>query len=72
MPILLAAGSPTGPSVDIAPGLPLRLILVDLSDQGTLAVGVFPSETWLAADFDNRLADVVPVLDTFEFHPPMP
>ena len=65
-------GTEVGPVCGIAPTMPVRLILLDLGDGRTMAIGIFdlgPSEP---AQFDEQVAEAMPVIESFEFHPPTP
>ena len=72
MQILLGAGSETGPLVGLDAGSPLRLILLDLTDGRTLAIAIFGIEPSQSSQFEERAAEAMPVVESFEFHPPVP
>jgi len=69
---ILLGASETGPSVGIGPDSPLRLILLDLTDERTMAVAIFNVEPSQPSEFEKQVAEVMPVIESFEFHPPMP
>ncbi len=70
MPILLEAGS--GPSVGISPAHPLRVILLDLTGGRTMAVAIYGVEPSQASSFDAQVAEAMPIIESFAFHPPGP
>jgi hypothetical protein len=71
VPILLAGGSGAVPSVVIGSDHPMRLILLDLTGGRTMsvAVGIEPPQV---SQFEEQVAGVMPVIESFEFHPPTP
>lgn len=72
MPILVEAGSGTGPVAGIGPDNPLRLILLDLDGGRTMAIAIYSGGQSTPAAFEERVAEVMPIIDSFEFHPPTP
>jgi hypothetical protein len=72
MPILVLSDTAISPVFAIAPGMPLRLILLDLSDGRTMAAGIFTFDPSAAPLFDDLAAAAMPVIESFEFHPPAP
>jgi hypothetical protein len=67
--ILRRSASGSGPFVAVYPNVPVRLILLDLTDGRTMAIA-----TLLAEPFQGSVSDafaaVMPVIESFEFHPP--
>ena len=53
-------------------GHPIRLILLDLSDGRTMSVAVSSVDPSEPSAFAKQLAEAMPVVESFEFHPPMP
>ena len=51
---------------------PVRLILLDLSDERTLAVAIFTLEPSEPSTFAKQVAAAMPVIESFEFHRPTP
>jgi hypothetical protein len=72
MPLVHEAGSETGPGVGLGPDHPLRLILLDLTDGRTMAVAIFEIEPSQSSVFEAHVAEVMPIVESFEFHPPTP
>jgi hypothetical protein len=71
VPILHQAGGP-GPMVGLAPNQPVRLILLDLAAGRTMAVVTFGIGPLPPSEFEKQLAEVMPIIESFEFHPPTP
>lgn len=69
--ILHEAGSATGPIVGLAPDKPLRLILVRLTSDQTMAIAIYDAGSSSSA-FEAHLGDVMPVVKSFEFRSPPP
>jgi hypothetical protein len=72
MPILVEAGSQTGLVAGIGRDHPLRLILLDLGGERTMAIAIFSVEPSQPSLFEERVAEGMPVIESFEFHPPKP
>jgi hypothetical protein len=72
VPIVHQAGSATGPEVGLAPDQPVRLILLDLADGRTMAVAIFSLGPAQRSEFEERMAEVMPVIESFEFRAPAP
>jgi hypothetical protein len=72
VPILHQAGSETGPVVVLAPDQPVRLILLDLADGRTMAVAIFDLGPSQPSQLEADLGEVMPIIESFEFHPPTP
>ena len=68
MPIVVQAGSERGPVVGIAPDHPMRLILLDLGSERTVAIVAFALEPTTDAEFNEQVATAMPVIESFEFH----
>ena len=70
IPILHQAGS--GPMVVLGPTRPVRIILLDLGDERTMAVVIFNFEPSQPNQFQQQVAGVMPIIESFEFQPPTP
>ena len=71
LPILVAARSEPGPMVGLSRDHPVRLILLNLTDGRTLSVAIFSPEPAQPSAFDAQVAEVMPIIESFEFHPAM-
>jgi hypothetical protein len=65
------AGSTTGPLVGLEPGNPLRLILVRLTSEKTMAIAIYDVGSSPSL-FAPHQAEVMPVVQSFEFRAPSP
>ena len=72
MPILAQAGSESGPEAGIGRDHPLRLILLDLGGERTMAIVVFSPEPSQPSAFEDQAADAMPIIESFEFRAPTP
>jgi hypothetical protein len=72
VPILHQAGSATGPAVGLSLNHPVRLILLDLADGRTIALSIFGLEPSQQSEFEERMAQVMPIIESFKFQPPTP
>jgi hypothetical protein len=66
----LVYASPMGPLVGIGPDHPARLILVDLDGGRTIAIAVAcfgPAQPHQVAE---QIARAMPIIESFDFHPP--
>lgn len=72
VPLLQEAGSELVPGLGLGPDHPLRLILLDLTGRRTIAVAIFEMEPSQLSAFKAQVAEVMPIIETFEFHPPTP
>jgi len=70
--ILHQAGSGPGPGVGVEPGHPVRLILLDLTGDRTLAIAIFEVEPSQPSVFQAHVAEAMPIIESFDFHPPTP
>ena len=70
--ILRVGGSVAGPIVGLAKDQPLRLILVRLTDERTLAIALFDIGPSRPSTFEAHLAMLMPIVHSFEFHAPAP
>jgi hypothetical protein len=70
--ILNGGGPAHGPVVGLSPDHPVRLILLDLGSERTLAVVIFNLEPSQPVQFQNQVAALMPIIESFEFHPPTP
>ena len=71
LPILNGGGAP-GPVVGLSPDHPVRLILLDLGNGRTMAVVIFDLEPSQPVPFQTQVAEVMPIIESFEFHPLTP
>jgi hypothetical protein len=58
--------------VGLEPDHPVRLILLDLGDGRTMAVAISDIGPAQPSQFEAHMAEVMPVVESFEFHPPTP
>jgi hypothetical protein len=76
VPIVHQAGSgmgpPGGPLVALAPDQPVRLILLDLADGRTMAIAIFDLGPSTPAQLQADLAEVMPIIASFEFRSSTP
>jgi hypothetical protein len=72
VPILHQAGSATLPEVALVPNQPVRLILLDLADGRTMAISIFDLGPSTPSQLEADLADVMPIIESFEFQSPPP
>ena len=72
VPILLQSESGPGPAIGISRDHPVRLILLDLTHGRTVAITIFDPEPSTSAQFDEKVAAAMPVVESFEFSAPSP
>ena len=72
MPLLHEAGAETGPGFGLGSDRPVRLVLLDLTGGRTLAVAIFEIEPSERSVFEAHAAELMPIIESFEFHPPTP
>jgi hypothetical protein len=72
IPILHQAGSEPAPLVGLARDHPVRLILLDLTGGRTLAIAIFEPEPSQPSVFEAHAAEVMPIIESFEFAAPTP
>jgi len=72
MPLVLGLESERSAGVGLVLNGPIRLILLDLSGGRTMAVAVFSGGPSQPSQFEEQVAEAMPVIESFEFHPPMP
>jgi hypothetical protein len=72
VPIVRLGGTSLGPLVGLTPNHPVRLYLLDLADGRTLAVAIFSPEAVERSRFDEQMADVTPIVESFEFQAQTP
>jgi hypothetical protein len=70
IPILLQSGSGPRAAIGISRDHPVRLILLDLANGRTLAIAIFDLEAVTPTQFDGHVSDVMPIIESFEFHAP--
>jgi hypothetical protein len=68
MPIVVQAGPGMGPVAGIGPDHPIRLILLDLGGDRTMAIVAYGIEPTTDAEFNEQVARAMPVIESFEFH----
>jgi len=72
IPLLLGAGSGTGPTIGIGRDSAIRLILLDLTNGRTLSIAIFKPDASSASPFEEQVAVAMPVIESFEFRAPAP
>ncbi|MEP6638807.1 MAG: hypothetical protein ABJC39_05605 [Chloroflexota bacterium] len=74
MPILQVAASDAGPgpAAAIARDQPLRLILLDLGNERTIAIGIFVLGPVGSVPFEDKVAPAMPIIESVELHPATP
>jgi hypothetical protein len=72
MPLVHEAGADTGPGFGLGLNQRVRLILLDLTGGRTLAVAVFDIDPSERSVFEAHAADVMPIIESFEFRAPAP
>jgi hypothetical protein len=72
MPILDGMEFEMGAGVGLGPNDSFRLILLDLTGGRTLAVAVFAAGPSLPSQLEAQAAGAMPIIESFEFHPPTP
>ena len=70
--VLRQAGSEPGPGVGLGPDHPVRLILLDLTQGRTMAIVIFEVEPSEPSVFQAHAAEVMPVVESFEFRTSTP
>ena len=68
VPILNEAGSGTGPAVGLGSDQPVRLILVNIADERTMAIVIV--DTGGSALFQAHLVEAMPIVESFAFCAP--
>ena len=73
-PILVGpSSSPEGGALTgVGPDHPLRVLLLDTSAGRSLAIVVFDIEPSTAAEFEELVAQAMPIIESFEFQPATP
>jgi hypothetical protein len=72
MPLLLGLESERSAGIGLVLNSPVRLILVDLTGGRTMAVAIFGGVPSQPAEFEGQASEAMPVVESFEFHPPAP
>jgi hypothetical protein len=72
MPILDGTEFEMGAGAGLDPNGSFRLILLDLTGGRTMAVAVFAVGPSLPPQLEEQVAGAMPVIESFEFHPPTP
>ena len=70
VPLLEGSAPKAGPIIIV--DQPVRLILLDLRGGRTLVVAIYALGPSQPSALGEQLADVMPVVESFEFHPPSP
>jgi hypothetical protein len=66
LPILVEAGSATGPVVGLAPDHPVRLILLDLAQGRTMAIAIYDVEATQPSQFEAHVAEAMPIVESLD------
>jgi hypothetical protein len=72
MPILDGTAFEMGAGAGLGPDGSFRLILLDLTGGRTMAVAVFDAGPSQLSQLDEQVAGAMPIIESFEFHPPTP
>jgi hypothetical protein len=72
LPILNGGGPAPGQPVGISRDHPVRLILLDLGSERTMAVVIFDFEPSQPDQFQQQVARVMPIIESFKFQPLTP
>ena len=72
VPLLHEAGFAAGPMIGLGRDHPVRIILLALTDERTMAVAIFDVGTSQPSIFEAHLAEVMPIVESFAFRPPPP
>jgi hypothetical protein len=72
MPLLLGLESERSAGIDLVLNGPVRLILLDLTGGRTMAVAIFSGEPSQPSALEEQVGEAMPVIESFEFHPPVP
>jgi hypothetical protein len=70
--IIRNAGAGPGPIVALTPDVPVRLVLLDLGNDRTMAIAVSCFGSSRPDVLEAAIADAMPVIESFKFHPPAP
>jgi hypothetical protein len=65
--VLHEAGSATGPVVGVGPDYPVRVILMDLSEDRTLAIVIRDVGPVQRSRFEAHVAAAMPIINSFQF-----
>jgi hypothetical protein len=58
--------------VGLVPDSPLRLILLDLTGGRTMGVAIYGGGPSEPSPLEKQVTEAMPVIESFEFHPPAP
>ena len=72
MPLLLGLESERSAGIGLVLNSPIRLILLDLTGGRTMAVAVFSGGPSQPSELEVQVGEAMPVIESFEFHPPVP
>jgi hypothetical protein len=72
MPLLLGLESERSAGIGLVLDGPVRLILLDLSGGRTMAVAIFSGGRSQPSELEAQASEAMPVIESFEFHPPVP
>ncbi len=72
MPLLLGLESERSAGIGLVGDSPVRLILLDLTGGRTMAIAVFSGGPSQPSEFEAQAGEAMPVIESFEFHQPVP
>jgi hypothetical protein len=72
MPILDGTEFEVAAGAGLGPDSPFRLILLDLTGGRTMAIAVFDAGPSEPSQLEEQVAGAMPIIESFEFHPPTP
>jgi hypothetical protein len=72
MRLLLGLESERSAGIGLVLNSPVRLILLDLTGGPTMAVAIFGGVPSQPSEFEGQVGEAMPVVESFEFHPPVP
>jgi hypothetical protein len=72
MPLLLGLESEPSAGVGLVLNSPVRLILLDLTGGRTMVVAIYGGGPAQPAEFEGQTSEAMPIIESFEFHPPVP
>lgn len=72
MPLLLGPEFERSAGVGLVPNSPFRLILLDLTGGRTTAIAIYSGGPSEPSQLEEQVAEVMPIIESVEFHAPMP
>jgi hypothetical protein len=72
MHLLLGLESERSAGIGLVLNSPVRLILLDLTGGRTMAVAIFTGGPSQPSELEVQVREAMPVIESFEFHPPVP